>query len=251
MRAKLNLRSSVDWDFCTQTGVSSVTKLFHPWKSAVRSDSFHFVRRFNCGLTTEHHPLYGTFCTKLSSCVFEWDQEDVQRLKEAKREEWKCSHSGHVPTEEQLMATVNPGELKKHCRRRTRGVEEMRRMISRLLESVWDLTDTTGLCLVSHDSMRHIWEMQQKQLECFQDPPCVALYKKVGTFQKGGKELDILKCGRGSSSLESFHWHQCAFFASTFASRHTVYIYIYIYIYTYWVSYPISGWGVVGLPDTD
>ncbi|XP_055012851.1 uncharacterized protein LOC129409990 isoform X1 [Boleophthalmus pectinirostris] len=93
------------------------------------------------------------------------------------------------------MATVYPGELKKHCRRRTRGVEEMRRMISRLLESVWDLTDTTGLCLVSHDSMRHIWEMQQKQLECFQDPPGVALYTKVGTFQKGGKELDILRCG--------------------------------------------------------
>ncbi|XP_055011481.1 uncharacterized protein LOC129409441 isoform X2 [Boleophthalmus pectinirostris] len=211
MRAKLNLRSSVDWDFCTQTGVSSVTKLFHPWKSAVRSDSFHFVRRFNCGLTTEHHPLYGTFCTKLSSCVFEWDQEDVQRLKEAKREEWKCSHSGHVPTEEQLMATVNPGELKKHCRRRTRGVEEMRRMISRLLESVWDLTDTTGLCLVSHDSMRHIWEMQQKQLECFQDPPCwrcnathMQMYMLEGLSRwnmGGAKEAVAVE---GASTLRSF-----------------------------------------------
>ncbi|CAL8372051.1 unnamed protein product [Arctogadus glacialis] len=164
------------------------------------------MRRFNCGLTTEHHPLYGIFCAKLSSCIFAWDQEDVQRLKEAKRAEWKSSPSGHTPTEEQLMATISPGELKRHCRRRTRGVEEIRGMISGLLEQ----TDTTGLRLVSHDSMRHVWEVQQKHLECLQDPAGVALYTKVGTLQKGGKELDILRCGR-SSSLESFHRHQCAF----------------------------------------
>ncbi|XP_059896388.1 uncharacterized protein LOC132448858 [Gadus macrocephalus] len=192
----------VDRDCCSQSGVSSVAKLFHPWQSAVRLDSFHFMRRFNCGLTTEHHPLYGIFCAKLSSCIFAWDQEDVQRLKEAKRAEWKSSHSGHTPTEEQLMATISPGELKRHCRRRTRGVEEIRGMISGLLESVWELTDTTGLRLVSHDSMRHVWEVQQKHLECLQDPAGVALYTKVGTLQKGGKELDILRCGRGSSSLE-------------------------------------------------
>ncbi|XP_030205935.1 uncharacterized protein LOC115538683, partial [Gadus morhua] len=191
--------------------VSSVAKLFHPWQTTVRLDSFHFMRRFNCGLTTEHHPLYGIFCAKLSSCIFARDQEDVQRLKEAKREEWKSSHSGHTPTEEQLMATISPGELKRHCRRRTRGVEETRGMISGLLESVWELTDTTGLRLVSHDSMRHVWEVQQKHLECLQDPAGVALYTKVGTLQKGGKELDVLRCGRGSSSLESFHKHQCAF----------------------------------------
>ncbi|CAL8277060.1 unnamed protein product [Boreogadus saida] len=109
------------------------------------------------------------------------------------------------------MATISPGELKRHCRRRTRGVEETRGMISGLLESVWELTDTTGLRLVSHDSMRHVWDVQQKHLECLQDPAGVALYTKVGTLQKGGKELDVLRCGRGSSSLESFHKHQCAF----------------------------------------
>ncbi|KAK0155426.1 hypothetical protein N1851_002228 [Merluccius polli] len=167
----------------TNIGVSSVAKLFHPWKSTVRLDSG----------------------------IFEWDQKDVQRLKEAKRGEWRNSHSGHPPTEEQLLASISPGELKRHCRRRTRGVEEMRRMISGLLQSMWDLTDTTGLHLVNCDSMRHVWEKQQKHLECLQDPAGVLLYTKVGTLQKGGKELDVLRCGRGSSSLESFHGHQCAF----------------------------------------
>lgn len=37
----------------------------------------------------------------LLSCVFEWDKADVQRLKEAKRVEWKGSHSGHAITDKQ------------------------------------------------------------------------------------------------------------------------------------------------------
>lgn len=188
----------------------------------MRLDSFHFMRRFNCGLTTEHHSLYGTFCAKLSSCIFEWDQEDVLRLKEAKKEEWKSSHSGHTPTEQQVMASISSGELRKHCRRRTRDVEEMRRMISGLINSVWDLTDTTGLPLVNQRTMFDVWEVQQKHLECLQDPPGVALYTKVGTLQKGGKELDILRCARGSSSLESFHRHQCTFIPGTYVFRHNV-----------------------------
>lgn len=174
------------------------------------------MRRFNCGLTTEHHPLYGTFCSKLSSCIFEWDQEDVKELKSAKRGEWKSSHGGQAPTEAQLMASISPGELAKHCRRRTRNGEEIRAMISGLLESVWELTDTTGLRLVNPDSMHHVWEVQQKHLECIQDPPHVDLYTKTGTLQKGDKVLNVLRCGRGSSSLESFHRHQCAFIPGKF-----------------------------------
>ncbi|KAI7802108.1 hypothetical protein IRJ41_000409, partial [Triplophysa rosa] len=201
----------VDRDCCSQSGAPAVLNLFRPWKFIVRLDIFHFMRRFNCGLTTEHHPLYGAFCSKLSSCIFEWDQEDLEEFKAAKRGEWKSSHGGQAPTEVQLIASISPGELAKHCRRRTRKAEEVRTMISGLLESVWELTDTTGLRLVNPDSMHHVWEMQQKYLECIQDPPHVELYTKTGTLQKGGKVLNVLRCGRGSSSLESFHRHQCAF----------------------------------------
>ena len=102
-------------------------------------------------------------------------------------------------------------------------------MISGLLESVWELTDASGLRLVSHDSMCHVWEVQQKHLECLQDPAGVLLYTKVGTLQK---ELDILRCGRGSSSLESFHRHQCAFIPGTFVSRRIVFL-VKIYFLCY------------------
>ncbi|XP_039655399.1 uncharacterized protein LOC120558453 [Perca fluviatilis] len=202
----------VDRDCCSETGVGPVLTWFRPWTSTVRLDIFHFMRRFTKGLTTEHHPLYGTFCSKLSTCIFEWDKEDIHQLKEAKRAELKKKHQGHVPTDSRVLSSITSSELVKHCRRRTRGVEETRVLIQQLLDSMWDLTDTSGLHLINHDSMSLVWEVQQKHLPCIQDPPGVQLYTNTGSgLEKGDKTLDVLRCGRGSSSLESFHLHQCGF----------------------------------------
>ncbi|RXN11869.1 Carboxyl-terminal PDZ ligand of neuronal nitric oxide synthase [Labeo rohita] len=187
-------------------GVTPVLTWFRPWKVTVRLDVFHFMRRFTAGLTTEHHPLYGTFCSKLSSCIFEWDKDDISRLKEAKKTMLLKKHGGHI------LSSITSNELAKHCRRRTRGVEETRALIHGLLDSMWELTDTTGLHLINPESMAHVQEVQQKHLPCIQDPPDVQLYTKLGSgLQKGDKILDVLRCGRGSSSLESFHRHQCTF----------------------------------------
>lgn len=194
------------------TGLSPVLTLFRPWTSKVRLDVFHFIRRFINGLTTEHHPLCGTFCSKLSSCIFEWDKEDIHNLKQAKRAELTKKHQGHIPTDSQVLSSITSSELAKHCRRRTRGVEETRALIQQLLDSMWDLTDTTGLRLINQDSMPRVWEVQQKHLPCIQDPPGVQLYTNIGMgLEKGDKTLQVLRCGRGSSSLESFHLHQCRF----------------------------------------
>ena len=178
----------------------------------MRLDVFHFMRRFTKGLTTEHHPLYGTFCSKLSSCIFEWDKQDVCHLKEAKQAELKKKNPGHEPTDAQVLASISSREVAKHCRRRTRGVEETRALIKSLLDSMWQLVDSTGLHLINHESMSRVWEVQQKHLACIQDPPGLQLYTNIGSgLEKGDKTLDVLRCGRGSSSLESFHKHQCAF----------------------------------------
>lgn len=198
-------------------GVSPVLKWFRPWTSTVRLDVFHFMRCFTKGLTTEHHPLYGTFCSKLSSCIFEWDKSDIDNLRQAKRAELVKKHRDHTPTHSQVLASINSSELAKHCRRRTRGVEETQALIEQLLDSMWDLTDTTGLPLINHESMSHVWEMQQKHLPCIQDPPGVQLYINTGSrLEKGDKVLDVLRCGRGSSSLKSFHKHQCSFIPGKF-----------------------------------
>ncbi|KAK0139240.1 hypothetical protein N1851_024171 [Merluccius polli] len=194
--------------------VGAVLHWFRPWTSTVRLDVFHFMRRFTRGLTTEHHPLYGTFCSKLSSCIFEWDKQDVCRLKEAKRAELKKKHQGHEPTDAQVLASISSKELAKHCRRKTRGVEETRALIKSLLDSIWQLVDSTGLHLINQEHMSRVWEVQQKHLACIQDPPGVQLYTNIGSgLEKGDKTLDVPRCGRGSCSLESFHKNQCAFIA--------------------------------------
>ena len=178
----------------------------------MRLDVFHFMRRFTNGLTTEHHPLYGTFCSKLSSCIFKWDKADIEKLQQAKRAELVKKHPGHNPTHSQVLASITSSELAKHCRRKTQGVEETRALIQQLLDSMWDLTDTTGLSLINKESMSRVWEVQQKHLPCIQDPTGVQLYINTGSkLEKGDKALDVLRCARGSSSLESFHKHQCCF----------------------------------------
>ncbi|KAI9525163.1 hypothetical protein NQZ68_009362 [Dissostichus eleginoides] len=148
----------------------------------------------------------------MSSCIFEWDNDDISHLKEAKSSERKKKHAGQAPSEAQVLANISSSELAKHCRRRTRWIEESRALIQDLLKSMWELTDTSGLRLINPESMARVWEVQQKHLPCIQDPPGVELYTKVGSgLQKGSNVLDVLRCGRGSSSVESFHRHQNTF----------------------------------------
>ena len=54
----------VDRDCYGDCGISSALGYFYPWKCDVRLDVYHFMQRFTQGLTTEHHPLYGTFFLK-------------------------------------------------------------------------------------------------------------------------------------------------------------------------------------------
>ncbi len=109
----------VDRDCCSATGKGKAAALFAEWDQlAVRLDVWHFMRRFAVGVTTDCHPLYSVFMKNLSACIFEWDASDVERLKEAKRS------SGCQPTSK---------ELARHCRRRTRGAQETKQLIEKLL----------------------------------------------------------------------------------------------------------------------
>ena len=62
--------------------------LFSRWEGLeVRLDVWHFMRRLARGCTSESHPLYATWMSKLSACIFEWDRSDVDLLVHAKRSE--------------------------------------------------------------------------------------------------------------------------------------------------------------------
>ena len=201
----------VDRDCCSTVGRQPVLKLFSPWNSAVRLDIYHYMRRFDKGLASENHPLYESFCTKLSSCIFEWEQGDVDRLRKAKATELCKELPCHEPSTQEIASRLTSTELARHCRRRTRGVEETQQRIQNLLDTMWDLTDATGRHLVDPEAMTRVWDLQKKHLPCIQDVPGLNLYTKTGSLVKGGERLDVLRCARGTSSLESFHNHQCQF----------------------------------------
>ncbi|XP_054643300.1 uncharacterized protein LOC129187709 isoform X2 [Dunckerocampus dactyliophorus] len=200
----------VDRDCCA-TGPSKVAAMFGEWEQlVVRLDVWHLMRRFARGVTTDAHILYATFMARLSFAIFEWDEGDVTRLREAKQAEAGHRHSSYVK--------LSARELSRHCRRRTRGAEETERLIQEVLDHFWEAKDTMGVTLFNKESMTEIWETQRRHLHCIQDPPGVALYTRTGKVTRGGVTLPVLRCARGSTSLESFHLHLCRFIPGTSAN---------------------------------
>ncbi len=140
----------VDRDCCSATGKGKAAAMFSEWgQLIVRLDVWHFMRRFAVGVTTDSHPLYGPFMKRLTACIFEWDASDVERLKEAKRS------TGCQPTARKLA---------KHCRRRTRGTQETKQLIEKLLKDFMGATDTMGIRLLDQERMQEIWQTQQRHI---------------------------------------------------------------------------------------
>lgn len=154
--------------------------------------------------------------TQLSSCVFEWDEQDVDLLMSAKKGELRTAGIGD-PSSSTVRKALTAKELARHCRRKTRGADETARLIESLLLSLSKSTDTLGVPLF-REEMSEIWEEQQRHVPCLQDPPNIPLYTLTGHITKGGVRLPTLRCARGSTSLESFHLHIARFIPGTSAS---------------------------------
>ena len=200
----------VERDCCSSFGGSKTAALFHEWDElVVRLDVWHLMRRFAAGVTTESHRLYPTFMRQLSVSIFEWDEEDIRRLREAKRSELEGKRGMVGLTDAEVSMSLTKRELARHCRRRTRGAAETERLIGELIETLDSAKghDTLGVPLLDHDRIQAIWGEQRRHLHCIQDPPGVSLYTKTGQLTKGGVQLPVYRCARGSTSLESFHLH--------------------------------------------
>ena len=107
------------------------------------------------------------------------------------------------------MKHITKKELSLHVRRKTCRIQVTTILISKLLEafSASQENDTLGVPLLDCDHIWTIWELRQKHIACIQDPEGVQLYTKTGATVKGGIELPVYRCSRGSISLESFHNH--------------------------------------------
>ena len=151
--------------------------------------------------------------TQLSTSIFEWDESDVDLLMSAKKN--KMIEAG-IPNPSEKGA-INKSELAKHCRRRTRGVEETVKLMEHLLLSLSPATDTLGVPLFRQE-MRQIWDEQKVHVACLQDPLNLPLYTITGYITKAGVKLPVFRCARGSTSLESFHLHLVQFIPGTSAN---------------------------------
>ena len=220
----------VDRD-CCEGGAVKVKDLFSKWPGLIISlDIWHFMRRLALGCTTESHPLYGVFLGRLSQCIFEWSKEDLELLKRAKCSQLKQSGVRN-PSDDDVIRHMTKKELATHCRRKTRGVEEMTQLIYDLLEAFQgdQGRDTLGVPLLDADRIWDIWESQKKHIKCIRDPEGIQLYVKTRVVSKGGVELPVYRCARGSTSLESFHLHYNRFIPGTF-------IFIYCRLNTYCIE---------------
>ncbi|XP_039676130.1 uncharacterized protein LOC120571310 [Perca fluviatilis] len=183
----------VDRDCCVTVGTSAVHQMYHEWHElVVRLDVWHLMQCFARGVTTDSHQLYGLFMARLSFAIFEWDAEDVARLREA--EQSVEGREAHIKLSGKELARQE------------------------VLDAFWTLTDTMGVPLIDRAHMEEIWSTQRRHLDCIQDPEGVELYTRTGEVTKGGVKLPVFRCARGSTSLESFHLHQCRFIPGTTAS---------------------------------
>lgn len=200
----------VDSGCCVEKGQSKLQARFGGWPDLIiRLDIWHFMRRLAVGCTTDAHPLYPIFMSRLSACIFEWDPHDVALLRRAKREQLQ-QEGVPVITDVIVNRRITKKELALYCRRRTRGVESTTRHIDRLLQELKGEKgrDLMGVPLLDTVRMEHIWRVQMRHVKCIQDPPGVSLYTETGTTTtKGGIVLTKYRCARGSTSLESFHCH--------------------------------------------
>lgn len=139
------------------------------------------------GVTSESHHLYGTFLTRLSRCIFEWDEKDFRFLISAKRAELVKTGIQN-PSLSTTKKAITREELARHCHRRTWGAEKTAELIEALLLALTSARDTLGVPLLKEE-MKQIWEEQKSHISCIQDPPNVQLYTNIGHLEKGGVRL--------------------------------------------------------------
>lgn len=188
---------------------NQLRRMFGDWPSMqIRLDIWHFMRRIASCVTTNAHPLYAVFMSKLATCIFEISRDDLNLLIAAKRSELKKKHVT-IFSDDEIFRRISKRELGLHCRRKTRGTEQTELLIHQLLDCFMGEggKDSLGTPLLDTERTINEWESQRIHIPCLQDPPGIQLYTRTGYMIKGGIQIPTFRCARGSVSLESFHLH--------------------------------------------
>ncbi|XP_073328510.1 uncharacterized protein [Pagrus major] len=177
----------------------------------VKLDLFHCMRRFTRECTSEHHPLFSTFCQLLSAAFSVVDQEDLQKLKDAYQ---FCGIQPPNPTKQ---------HIREHCRTRIPQPTELVDRVEKVLQHFYLTTDPNNTPLFK-PSMLKTWHIQRVHIlrGCLSDPELTEgiLYRYGGTLQLNhvpgeGAKVPIWIPVRGTSQQKGYHFHQSQWITGT------------------------------------
>ena len=180
----------------------------------VKLDLFHCLRRFSRECTSEHHPLYSTFCQLLSAAFSVVDQEDLKRLKDAYE---FCGIHPANPTKQ---------HTREHCRTKIPQPTELLDRVEKVLKHFHLATDPNNVPLFK-PSMLKLWRIQRVHIlrGCLSDPELAEgiMYRYGGTLQLNhvpgeGAKVPIWIPVRGTSQQEGYHFHQAQWVTGTHVS---------------------------------
>ena len=172
------------------------------------------MRHFTRECTSEHHPLYNTFCQLLSTAFSVVDQEDLQKLKDAYQ---FCGIQPPNPTKQ---------HTREHCRTRIPQPTELVDRVEKVLHHFHLTTDPNNIPLFK-PSMLKTWRIQRVHIlrGCLSDPEVTEgiLYRYGGTLQLNhvpgeGAKVPIWIPVRGTSQQEGYHFHQSKWITGTHVS---------------------------------
>ncbi|ROL45609.1 hypothetical protein DPX16_17725 [Anabarilius grahami] len=200
----------VDCGCCRVHGVSSVEQLFGEWTDRgmlVQLDIFHWIHRFDAAMWTDHHPKYAPFKSALSAVVFAYNKDDIALLVQAIRAGHPTGYANL--TDSQIIEShVSKYDLSHYVRRITVGTQET---FARVQSAIDIRKGAAGMdenqlhLFKDAAAIDHIWENQQKHIECIQDPPGRNMYTITKYVTRNGVRLPRYSTVRRSNSLEGFH----------------------------------------------
>lgn len=177
----------------------------------VKLDLFHCMRRFTRECTSEHHPLFSTFCQLLSAAFSVVDQDDLKKLRAAYE---FCGIQPPNPTKQ---------HIREHCRTKVPQPMELLDRVEKVLQHFHVATDPNNVPLFKA-SMLKTWRIQRVHVlrGCLSDPELKEgiMYRYGGTLQLNhvpgeGAAVPLWIPVRGTSQQEGFHFHQAHWVTGT------------------------------------
>ncbi|XP_034031982.1 uncharacterized protein LOC117515509 [Thalassophryne amazonica] len=173
----------------------------------VRLEIFHWIHRFDAAIHTESHSKYAVFKSALVGTVLAYNRKDLDRLIEAIRAKDQAALQS-LSDEDVVRRYISRQQLKHHIRRVTLGAQETFRLIHLAIEELKGPAglDENGVSLFkTSKAIDEMWAVQQRHLECIQDPPDMNMYWVAHTTTINNVDVPYYKCLHGSNSLEGFH----------------------------------------------